>query len=265
MFKFEDNKCYQMPAHFGGYIYDPGQELYYHDAISLNYTYSTDGDRLADYLPEGFELIRPELNVSYNQLREIDWMAGSSYNLIDIGVPARFNGRRDRMEGTFNLVTWENKTEPILGGREQTGVPKIYADIEDLHKIQQNYFTNASFEGNTFLHLEMIGVQPVEGLELAQMKTLLADRKLFGWRYIPKVGGPGAELSQPILYPQRCELNRAWRGRGTVQWTQLKPQQNPTQWHIIQALAELPMIEPAPVTMLKAVVILKPAQARVLE
>ncbi len=265
MFKFEDNKTYQMPAHFGGWVYDPGQELYYHDTVNLTYACATDGDRLADYVPEGFELIRPELIIGYMQGREIDWMAGSFYNLIEVSAPVRFRGRRDQLEGVFNLVVWENKTAPILGGREQTGVPKIYAAIEDLHIIQQNYFTNASYEGSTFLSLEMTGAQPVEGQELAQLKAQTAVRNLFGWRYIPKVGGPGAELSQPVLYPQRSELKSAWRGRGTVQWTQLKPEQNPNQWHIIKALSELPMREMAPVLLSKAVAILKPAQARVLE
>lgn len=265
MFKFEDNKCYQMPAHFGGYIYDPDQALYYHDSVCLNYTYTTEGDRLSDYLPEGFELIRPELNVTYSLNREVDWMAGSAYNLVQIGVPARFNGRRDQVEGQFVLVIWENKTAPILGGREQTGMPKIYADIEDLHKFQQNYFANASYEGNTFLRLEMMGAQPVEGQQLAHLKALTAEMKPFGWRYIPKVGGPGAELSQPILYPQNFELDRAWTGRGAVQWTQLKPEHNTSQWHIIKALAELPIIKMAPVTMFKGVLILKPAQAQVLK
>jgi acetoacetate decarboxylase len=203
--------------------------------------------------------------VSYAQNRKIDWMAGSAYNLVQIGVPARFQGRRDRVEGQFVLVIWENKTIPILGGREETGMPKIYADIEDLHIMQQNCFTTASYEGNTFLRLEMTGAQPVEGQELAQMKALVAEMKPFGWRYIPKVGGPGADLSQPILYPQNCELNSAWKGRGAVQWTQLKPEQNPSQWQIIKALAELPTLEMAPVTMAKSVLILKPAQARVLE
>jgi acetoacetate decarboxylase len=265
MFKFEDDKCYQMPAHFGGYIFDPGQALYYHDSVCLNYTYTTAGDMLSDFLPEGFELIRPELNVTYSQNREIDWMAGSSYNLVQIGVPARFNGRRDQVEGQFVLVIWENKTAPILGGREQTGMPKIYADIEDLHKFQENYFANASYEGNTFLRLEMLGVQPVEGQQLTQLQGHTAEMKPFGWRYIPKVGGPGAELSQPILYPQNFELTRAWRGHGAIQWTQLKPEQNPSQWHIIKALAELPVIKMAPATMFQGVLILKPAQAQVLE
>ena len=97
MFKFEKNKCYNMPAHFGGSVYDPSAALYYRDSVSLIYSYSTDHDQLADYLPEGFELIRPELNVQYAQCREIDWMAGSAYNLIQVAAPARFNGQRDRI------------------------------------------------------------------------------------------------------------------------------------------------------------------------
>jgi len=258
MFKFDDHKCYQMPAHFGGSDYDPAG-LHYRDVVAVSYTCTTDGDRLADYLPEGFELLRPELLISYIQAREIEWMAGSAYNMIDIGVPARFQGKRDRLDGVFALVVWENKTAPILGGREQTGIPKIFADIEDLHKIQQNYFTTASYEGNTFLRLEMTEAQPVD----APPKPV--DRALFGWRYIPRVGGPGAELSQPILYPQSSEIKRAWTGKGTVQWAQLKWEQNPSQYHIIKALAELPIIEMAPAMMVQGAAYLKSSQSRVLE
>ena len=79
------------------------------------------------------------------------------------------------------------------------------------------------------------------------------------------MGGPGAELSQPILYPQSFEVNSAWVGGGSVQWTQLTPEQNSSQWYIIKALAELPMIEMAPVIMAKGALMLKPVQARVLE
>jgi len=192
-------------------------------------------------------------------------MAGSSYNLIQVGAPVRFNGKRDRVEGEFALVIWENNTDPILTGREQTGMPKIYADIEDLHIFQGHYFTNASFEGNTFLQMEMTGAQPLEERQLAQMKAAMADMKPFGWRYIPKVGGPGAELSLPILFPKRVEVEKAWTGGGAVQWTELSPKQNPMQSHIIKALAELPMIEMAPVMMVKGATVLMAAMARVLE
>jgi acetoacetate decarboxylase len=252
LFKIEDNKCYKMPVHFGGWDFSPAGS-YYRDIVQITYTCTTDGNRLADYLPEGFEMLRPELVISYSQNREVEWMAGSSYNLIEVGV-----------DGLYILVLWENKTHPIIGGREETGIPKIYADIEDLHKIQQNYFTNASYEGNTFLRLELLGTQPVDAQKLAEMKAQLAERVIFGWRYIPKVGGPGADLSQFILYPQGSEINSAWIGKGTVQWTVLTWEQNPLQYNSIQALAELPIIDMAPAVMVQCVGIVKPNKARVL-
>jgi len=256
---------YRMPVSFMQSEYDASDVLYNRDSVEMLFTYTTDGDMLSDYLPEGFELLSPELSITFAMYREISWLAGGSYNLISASVPARFKGKRDRLEGSYNLVTWENKTTPIIGGREDCGVPKIYADIEDLHINQPNYFTNASLEGNSFLHLYMDDAKPVVGEQLEEIKAVGASVNLFGWRYIHKVGGPGADLSQPILYPQGHEINSAWIGSGRVQWTELSQEQNPTQWNIIKALSELPIIEMKPVIMVKCVSILKPYSGRVLE
>jgi len=265
MFKFEANKVYHMPPFFGGFEFRADIEARVNDVVSLNFTQTTDGNRLAEYLPEGFELLRPDLIISYCQLREVEFMAGGRYNLVQVGVPVRFNGKRDRLEGTFPLVIWENKTRPIVGGREESGQPKIYADIEDLHIVQQRYFTNVSYEGNTFLRLEMVIAEPVDERALEQIKAGITNYNNFGWRYIPKVGGPGAELSQPILYPQGMKVNSAWIGRGDVQWTKLSWEQDESQWEIIKALAELPIKAMAPVIMTKGAIIMKPFAGRVLE
>jgi hypothetical protein len=111
----------------------------------------------------------------------------------------------------------------------------------------------------------MLGAKPVDGQTLADMQASAATINALGWRYIPKVGGPGADLSQPILYPQGAEIHSAWTGNGTVKWTQLSWEQNPGQWHIIKALAELPILEMAPAIMSKGIVILKPSKGFVLE
>lgn len=260
MFKFEDDKCYRMPAHFGGWVFDPDAKAYYHDIVTLAYSYTTDGDRLANYLPEGFELIKPELIIQYQQCRQVEWMAGSYYNLATVAAPVRFNSQHDRLEGAFALVVWENKTTPILTGN-MMGVPKIYADIEDLHIVVDTYRTRLSYEGSTFLQLEMTGPKPMDE---EQVKALHTDVNSFGWRYIPKVGAPGADLSQPILFPMRSEPNAAWLGSGTVKWTELTWDQNPMQWHIIKALAELPIMEMAPVMMMQGRSTLMEARGRVL-
>ncbi len=166
--------------------------------------------------------------------------------------------------GHFALVVWENKTAPILGGREETGIPKIFANIEDLRIFQGDCFTNVSHEGNTFLILKMIGAELIESENLAQLRSMAANRNLFGWRYIGNIGAPGAALSQPVLYPQAFEVNSAWAGAGKIEWTKQTWLQNPMQFHIINALAELPILAIAPVLMIKGVAMLKPASARVL-
>lgn len=262
MFKFEEGKCYSMPAHFGGSVFDPDAKAYYNDVVSLFYSYTTDGDLLADYIPEGFELIKPELTVMYQQCRQVEWMAGSSYNLVSVTAPVRFNGRQDRLEGSFALVVWENNATPILTGNMKMGVPKIYADIEDLHILTDTYRTRVSFEGSTFLEMEMTGPKPMDE---EQVKALGTDSNSFGWRYIPKVGAPGADLSQPILFPVRNEFHAAWLGSGTINWKSLRPDQNPMQWWIINALAELPMIDMSPVMMTQGRTVLMEAQGRVLK
>lgn len=262
MFRFENDKCYKMPAHFGGVPYQPA-ETCYHDVTSLTFTFTTDGARLADYIPEGFELLRPELSIGYSQCREVDWMAGSAYNLISVSAPVRFNGKRDRVEADFPLVIWENHAMPILTGREETGVAKIYADIEDLHILRHKRSTAASYEGNTFLRLEMTVDGPVDEALMAKLRNTPAD--ILNWRYIPKVGGPGADLCQPILFPQRLEAKSAWQGGGSVQWTVLDYEQCPMQAHIIKALAELPLLEMSPVLLVKGAMFLMSPLARVLE
>ena len=251
-----------MPVHFGGYVYQP-TETCYHDVVNMTFTYTTDGDRLSDCIPEGFELVRPELTINLSQCREVDWMAGSAYNLVDVSVPVRFNGRKDHVDGNFSLVVWENKTTPILTGREETGVSKIYADIEDLHILNNKRFTTVSFEGNSFLRLEMTVTGPMEDVQLAPLRN--ASVNALHWRYIPKVGGPGADLSQPILFPQRLESERGWQGNGVIEWTVLRHEQNPMQAHIIKALAELPQLKMLAVTMTQGKVFLISSLARVLE
>ncbi|KAF5067864.1 acetoacetate decarboxylase [anaerobic digester metagenome] len=272
MFRFDGTKTYRMPAHFGGNAPPPPDfAVHNRDTTALTFVCTTDGDELARYVPETFEILRPEVIFGFGQLREIDWLAGGRYNVVTADVPVRFNGKKDVLEGNYNLVTWENLATPIIGGREENGVPKIYAEIQDLHAGAAgylgapDYFTNASYDGNTFVRMEMRDARPVEGEALAALKGSMAVNNLFGWRYIPNVSGPGATLSQPILYPQGAEITSAWTGTGSIEWIRLAPWQNPMQHHIVNALADLPILGMAPVMLTKSVAVLKPSQGRVLE
>jgi acetoacetate decarboxylase len=240
IFRPENDFTYLMPVHFGGGKFDPTAKLT-QKATSLTISYETDKSLLEKFIPEEFELLKGELQVAFNKFTEINWMYGGQYNLINVGAPVRFHGEKDQLEGSYTLVVWENKTGPILGGREQTGIPKIFADIEDLHILKPHYATTVSYEGNSFLNMNFESKGEMTGNELDEVKSQFKTMNTIGWRYIPKVGAPGADLSQFILYPQGMEVETAQIGNGSLKWTEMTPMQNPMQYYIINSLAALPI------------------------
>ena len=72
-----------------------------------------------------------------------------------------------------------------------------------------------------------------------------------GWKYIPKTGEPGAEVSHATLFPTEPTFTEAWNGNGEVKWYRLTWEQNPTQFYIVNALEELPIIEYRSAVVLK--------------
>jgi acetoacetate decarboxylase len=253
-----------MPAHFGGDLFDTSYRAR-QQATMLSVSFETDRAELERYIPEELELRAPVVQVALNQLTGINWLGGGHYNLVMVSVPARFNGKKDHVDAAYPLVVWENRTAPILTGREQTGVPKIFADIEDLHVYQPHYATSISYEGNTFLSMTFEAGAQVTGKDLENMKDQIKSLDLIGWRYIPKVGGPGADLSQFIYFPQWMEVGKVHTGKGALQWTELSVMQNPRQHHIIKALASLPVKKKGQSLLAEGEVILDTTQARVLE
>ena len=193
MFKFLETHNYFMPAHFGGYEGQP-KPCVYDDVTSIVISYETDRELLARYVPERFELTHPWVALAYVMNRGVDWMAGGNYNLICVQVPVSYTHGQERLEGWYVLAVWENKTEPILPGREHTGIPKIFADIQDHRQLGDRAFTNASYEGSAFLRMEFKRTRRMTPEELAA-KNQQGKLNWFGWRYIPNIGRPGAALS----------------------------------------------------------------------
>jgi acetoacetate decarboxylase len=264
MFRLQKDTSYLMPAHFGGDIFDPSYKAR-QKATTLAVTFETDRAELERYIPEELKLRAPEVQVGLSQLTEINWLGGGRYNLVLVTVPVRYDGTKDHVDAAYPLVVWENRTAPILTGREQTGVPKIFADIEDLHIYRPHYATSVSYEGNTFLSMQFEAKGQMTGKELETAKLQFRPLDLIGWRYIPKVGAPGADLSQFIHFPQWMEVEKVYTGTGTVKWTELSVMQNPRQHHIIKALASLPVKKVIQSALAEGEIILDTTKARVLE
>ena len=241
MFIFEHDEEYHMPAFFGA---RPGQitTRRYNDVTNISVCYLTDPECLAQYIPAPFEVGEyPMLMVTYTCAKEVDWLAGRGYNMIGVSAAVKFNGEEDQLEGALTLVMWENLTDPILTGREIKGVPKIYADIPDHQVINGEWRANASHFSNRILAIKARDLTALSVAQIAENKKTMENKNnSMGWRYIPNVDGVGAALSHPVLFPTEAEISEFWIGAGEVNWEHLTWEQNPTQFHIVNALADLP-------------------------
>lgn len=240
MFTFDEKCSYRMPVQFCKSAGSGCASLPYDDVSLAMLGYRTDKVQLSQYVPIDFEILEPIVNISYMKCLGIQWMGGGHYSMISVMTPARHIP--SGIEGVYMLVIWENKTAPILGGREETGMPKIFADIPDYHQLGSHVTVNASHEGRVFFELELDTQKTLTAEALAAMNKN-ARMNQFGWRYIPNVGAPGAALSHAVLYPADLTYLSGCSGVGKVMWTKAKPLFNPLQYGIIDALSELPVLE----------------------
>ena len=244
MFKFDPHGSYMMPAHFGPRPFSPKASGWYRDVTTMVIPYITDRDKLAAYLPEPYTVAEEAVvTVTYACNKGVDWLAGHGYNLIAVSAAVVFNGEEEQLEGDFTLVMWENLTDPILTGRELQGIPKIYADFQDHSVIAHEWHTNAGHFCHKIPDMFVTNLRAPTPEEVeAYAKAAEGKDNPMAWRYLPGVSGFGQSVSEATTFPSETTLTETLVGQGHVDWQHLTWEQNPTQFHIVNALADLPIL-----------------------
>jgi acetoacetate decarboxylase len=254
MFTLDPNQSHVMPAHFGPRYLGEKTSGRYHECTVMAVSYITDREKLAAYLPSPFEVGEEAVvTVYYACNKKIDWLAGHGYNMIGVNASVIYRGEKEQLTGTYSLVIWESLTDPILVGREVQGIPKIYADIPD-HSIHgDDWRCNASHFGHKILDLSVSRLVPVSAEDiLAGQKELEGKDHPMAWRFLPAIGGFGAPaVNEAVTFPSKNTLTDAWTGEGAIDWAQLTWEQNPTQYHIVNALRSLPVLSYLPAMVTK--------------
>lgn len=247
MFEFKAKASYVMPAHFGPRPMNPKASGWYRDVTSMVISYVTDRESLARHLPAPFEVGEEAIvSVFYARNRQVDWLAGHGYNMIAVNAGAVFNGAKDTLKGDYTLVMWENLTDPILTGRELQGIPKVYADIPDHSVIAGEWRASASHFGHKIVDMAITNLRDATEDEIQQELEVQGENVPMAWRYLPGVSGFGRTTSEPTVYPSQNEFTSVRIGEGSIAWHELTWEQNPTQFHIANALAALPILEQKP-------------------
>lgn len=192
--------------------------------------------KLAEILPAPFVLTGDEVVVEVHRLRNIGWLAGRGYNIVDVKIPARIRTADGELEGDYMSVLWENLADPIITGREELGFAKIFADIEDLSEPKTGEAgSRASWDGFEFFDLSMV--------DLHESSQLRPGRLRFHHKYVPATGTWGeADVSYPVLTPPEDPYRTvvtSWVGAGQFVFNTATFDQLPTMRHIVNRLAGL--------------------------
>lgn len=261
-FQFEPDKVYEMPVFFGPVPAPkgPGPDGKYvcrkpADVEAVGVMFETDSDALEALLPERFSLNAPVLSVTHCEFSHIGNFGGNSYSLINISVPVHFDGVEEQLDGDLVLVMFENHADPIIGGRDQLGYSKIYADISPFIKDGRRICSHASSWGFRFLDLAIEPEQPAEAPE-RMMELAARSRGKFNYKYIQATpyretgfGRGGADVSYPTFNPKAWNRPEGYPFTirepeirycsGAVRFHRPEPADMPMYWHIGRYLADL--------------------------
>jgi hypothetical protein len=221
--------------------------------------YRSDRAKLEALLPPGFQLTEPVVHVTLGFFRNLYWLAGRGYGIVNVEVPVTYTGKDQTIEGGFALVLWEGRPDAITTGREELGFPKLYADIPDVRLEPETGRVGgqASWFEHTFFELEMHGLEEVA----VQDKRLLGAKggPVF-YKYMPRTGPfgsggcdvayvtcthprPGEESSGQTIKFGDADY-RKWRASGgSVKWHPATFEQLPTTFHVVNGIADLPILE----------------------
>lgn len=214
MFSFDEDRFYTMPPFFGG---SPvRRKIALLDCQGVSLTVETDPGAVGKILPEGFEMERPEINLSFEHCASPSWLEGRDINIASAGVPVRYTGNDEGLSGMLLLAVWIDEFSTVTALREETGTPAMYADIS-LSKPGGSIFTASLGGKQPFLRVDFTAGQTLDAEQLQAINASIPSRS-FCWRYIPNVGGPGAALSHAVLSPSLRTVTEGSRGEGNIVW-----------------------------------------------
>jgi len=247
-YTFRPGMRYRMPTHFGpfpgprqipaGKPNDPTRSPRCRLATA---TALTEREALEKLLPPGFTLDgEPTLSIAFEEITEIDWLAGRGYNTFGVRCPVLYAGKREQVHGNLLFVLWENLADPIISGREELGFNKIYCELPEPTVLAGDYRYRAGWLGHQFFEMSLSGLTE-------QPAPSTAPRPSLHYKYFPKTGAPGeADAAYVTMTPTaspNTTIEKRIAGNVKFSFRESTWEQLPTLYHIVNAFAALPLLE----------------------
>jgi hypothetical protein len=226
---------------------------------TISVRFKTSRTYLENLLPPGFAFTSPgtlaSASISCSTLDGMTWLGGGGYSHCGLYVHGVNYTKRDgsKIFGTYLAVLFENLADPIITGRDELGMPKLFCDISA--QVQGNEASIAlSWRGAQFGEIKVSGLStpqppPAASAEPAQRMPgpppPPPEQGQFAYRYVPAVGQPGktdAEYAVFIPNPKLAtEPETSTTATASVKFDARDWQSLPTVHNVAKGLAELPI------------------------
>lgn len=244
-YKFAPKGSYLMPTNFG--TIKNYKAPHYTEVTSLSVSFLTDKDKIAELLPESMEPGDPPVvRVACSVCKGVEFLAGGSYNIVQVVLPAVFKGKRDNIIGSYEAAIWESDTYCCILGRELLGVPKLYANIPEPQIEGNNRVFHCSEYGHKLVEGRMENMVPATDPMLKQAQQQMGRVYLLGWKYIPKANMVGADVSNPVATPIANNIQQLWVGEGKHKFFETAWEETPISAQIMKGLQSLKVKEYMP-------------------
>lgn len=265
--KIDRSSSMYMPLIMGPVSAQKRVKLLYPQVEVLAFQYLTDPEALVELLPECYQRGKEALvSIIFSENRGLSFMAGGGYRLVAVQVSARFDGKQDHLEGDYILVMFENQTWPIIGGREDLGVPKLFADISPIKRMPDEHIRcEASYWGHMLIGLDVPPLKRQTVIVKAIASRQINARPWLAYKYIQSLDGP-PDADYPTITQNDMKLDKLWMGKkaglrfGTARFEDIGYVK-----HLIDALATLTILKPVQVVHFTGSAVLRYDLSRRLE
>ncbi len=265
-FSFDPASRYRMPVVFGpatgprqhpdGRMWKP-EETGTMNSDWMRIGYRTDPKKLEQILPPGFSLRGdPIISVSCAWFRNLYWLAGRGYGIVSVDFPVTYQGKDERIEGSFCPVLWEGRPDAIMTGREELGFPKMFAELPEIERNEEagTASCSASWMDFTFFEIALEGL--IEEPNPAKVLPGSNGGPQLYYKYMPRTSPNGQEggdveyitcgapagSSAPNVVLDDFEYRR-WTGKGSLSWNKATFEQLPLSFKVVNGMANLDLLE----------------------
>lgn len=186
---------------------------------------------------------------SIEALENMAWLGGGGYALVAFYVHG-VNYREDNgqvRKGVYCPIMFENLTDPILTGREELGVSKMFSDIDITRSSESSFVTKVSWRGAIWGEFELKNLQKREAGSVQTEES--ESEGVLLHKYIPGTGTDKPDADYDVLLMSDLEklsvksFQTASPADVRFEINKLGWEQLPTLHSVISRLAELPVIE----------------------